>query len=115
LVSAGAAKLDDPEERDAFRMSVLDLEGRAAALQGRTRVAVSKLQEAIALDDRRPPLGPVQGVAPRERLGELLLAQKKAPEALALFRRALELRPRRGRALLGAARAATALKDPAAA
>jgi tetratricopeptide (TPR) repeat protein len=115
LVSTGAAKLDDPEERDALRMSALDLEGRAAALQGRAKVALAKLQEAIVLDDRRPPLGPVQGVSPRERLGELLLGQKKAREALAQFRRALELRPRRGRALLGAARAAAALKDPAAA
>src|SRR5262245_56832475 len=113
-VSRLTAKLD-PELRDFYQMTALELKARAAALRGQHKTALTTLQQAIAIDDRRPPLGPVQGVAPRERLGELLLAQGKPAEALAVYRRALELRPNRGRALLGAARAARAVNDPAAA
>ncbi|HEY7375486.1 MAG TPA: hypothetical protein VIF57_25235 [Polyangia bacterium] len=102
-------------ERDFWRAAELDLAGRAAALRGDRKSAVSKLTAAIEIDERRPPLGPVQGVTPRERLADLLLAAGRAAEALENYRRVLELHPRRSRALYGAARAAAAAHDPAAA
>lgn len=70
---------------------------------------------------RRPPRRSPHAVTPGptlpayELLGDLLLAQKQPTEALAAYRGALELYPRRYNAILGAARAAAASGDAAAA
>lgn len=94
---------------------------RARALQARATAlrdlgaGLTQLQAAADLEEKTlPPCGPVDGVTACERLGELLLANGRAPAALAAFRRTLELHPRRGRALFWAARAAAAAHDPAA-
>jgi tetratricopeptide (TPR) repeat protein len=110
--AAAADGPDDSELRDGLQRRELELRGRLAALRGDEKAAVAKLQEAVALDERRPPSGPVQGVTSRERLGDLYLAAGQPAEALTAYRRVLELHPRRGRALAAAVRAATAAKDP---
>jgi len=104
----------DPEQRDLWRERELELRGRAAALRGDAKGAVATLESAIVLDERTPPTGPVQGVTARERLADLYLATDRPAESLAACRKVLDLHPRRGRALAGAVRAATAAKDPAA-
>jgi tetratricopeptide (TPR) repeat protein len=101
-------------ERDFWQTAELEIRGRAAAVRGNVEAAIAKLKTAIEIDERRPPLGPVQGVTPRERLADLLLAKGRASEALQNYKRVLELHPRRARALLGMARAAAAVRDPAA-
>jgi cytochrome c-type biogenesis protein CcmH/NrfG len=75
---------------------------------------VGILRSAATLDESVPASGVVGDILPRERLGEYLLGQGRAPEALAELRRALRLHPRRARSLLGAARAARAARDPSA-
>jgi len=101
-------------ERDFWRVAELEITGRAAALGGNMETAIAKLKTAIEIDERRPPLGPIQGVGPRERLGDLLLSVGRGSEALEHYRRAIDLHPGRGRALYGAARAAAAARDAAA-
>jgi tetratricopeptide (TPR) repeat protein len=101
-------------ERDFWRTAELEIRGRGVALKGNVETAIANLKASIEIDERRPPLGPVQGVTPRERLADLLLAKGRASEALENYRRVLELHPRRARALLGMARAASAVRDPAA-
>ena len=112
---AQVASAEKPEEREVWREREVELRGRAAALRGDAQAAIVKLEAAIAIDERTPPSGPVQGVTARERLADLYLATGKPAEALSAYRRVLELHPRRGRALAGAARAAAAAKDPSAA
>jgi tetratricopeptide (TPR) repeat protein len=78
--------------------------------------AVALLREAAALEEGLPlEYGPPDVVKPtHELLGEMLLAQGKAPEAQQEFVRALALAPRRTLSLLGLARAAAAAADTAA-
>jgi tetratricopeptide (TPR) repeat protein len=102
-------------ERDFWRVAELEITGRAAALGGNMETAIAKLKTAIDIDERRPPLGPIEGVSPRERLGDLLLSAGRGSEALEHYRRTLDLHPGRGRALYGAARAAAAARDGSAA
>jgi tetratricopeptide (TPR) repeat protein len=109
------SKLTDPYARDGLKQSELELRGRRAAQQGKLEEALTKLRAATELEEREPPSGPAFGVTARERLGEVLLANRRAAEALAAFRRSLELHPRRARALVWAAKAATATGDTAAA
>jgi tetratricopeptide (TPR) repeat protein len=101
-------------EHDFWQASELEIRGRVAGLKGNLETATAKLKAAIDIDERRPPSGPVQGVTPRERLADLLLAKGRASEALQNYRRVLDLHPRRARALLGTARAAAAVRDHAA-
>lgn len=101
--------------RNGWRALELELHARAAALRGDQDAAIAQLQAAIAIEERAPSPGPVIGVTARERLGDLWLAARRPADALREYRRTLELHPRRGRALFGAASAATALQDPSAA
>lgn len=106
----------EERRRDAWLPMERALRGRIAALLGDTDRAVDLIAGAADIEDREPPSGPVEkGVSARERLGEVLLAARRPAPALREFRRALDLHPRRARALLGCARAATAAGDTAAA
>jgi tetratricopeptide (TPR) repeat protein len=100
---------------NGWRAIELELRARAAALRGDQDAALAQLQAAIAIEERTPSPGPVIGVTARERLGDLWLAAGRPADALREYRRTLELHPRRGRALFGAASAASALDDPSAA
>jgi hypothetical protein len=99
---------------NGWRASELELRARAAALRGDQDAALAQLQAAIAIEEGAPAPGPVTGVTARERLGDLWLAAHRPADALREYRRTLELHPRRGRALFGAATTAAALHDPSA-
>ncbi|HXI58566.1 MAG TPA: tetratricopeptide repeat protein [Polyangia bacterium] len=111
-----AATLTNEDQRaDAWRAIEGQLRGRATVLRGGLDVGLKMLTEAADLEDRWVPSGPVEtSVSARERLGEVLLAAGRPRDALAAFRRALALHPRRARVLLGCARAATAAGEPTA-
>ncbi|MDB4966274.1 MAG: uncharacterized protein JWN44_1963 [Myxococcales bacterium] len=111
---AKVAATMEKHDRDGWRGGELELRGRAAALRGDEKAGIAQLRAAIALEERTPPTDPVQGVTARERLGDILLAGGHAKEALEEYRRALEMHPRRGRALWRAAQAATAANDSSA-
>ena len=99
--------------RDVWRILELTARGRAIAMRGDVETGRKMIEEAADCEDREAPSGPVErGVTARERLGELFIALGRPKDAEHEFRRALELHPRRARALLGCARAATAAGDP---
>jgi hypothetical protein len=103
----------------ATQVDVLDKEAKAwqlAAADG-TAQAVQLLRQAADEEDavEKLPVTPGPIVPAREQLGELLLQQSRAKEALREFRAALVLAPGRRGALLGAAEAADAIGDTQAA
>lgn len=75
------------------------------------------MREAAELEASTPkaPVTPGPTLPAYEQLGDLLAERKQPAEALAAYRRSLELYPRRFNSLLGAARAAQAAGDQAAA
>lgn len=116
--AAGAARVDDAYGGSMTVPAVLEKELRAMLRAGDGDIpgAIALLKEAAAQEDAIPSeYGPPDIVKPtHELLGEVLLAAKRPAEAVAEFRRALELAPGRSRALLGLARAAAASGDKAA-
>jgi tetratricopeptide (TPR) repeat protein len=104
----------DRENLEEWQIRNLELDARAAELDRKPNDALTALRRAVALEESVPAAGPVTDILARERVGELLLRQNRAAEALQEFRRVLVIHPRHARALLGAARAATAAGDPAA-
>ncbi len=103
----------------ATQVDVLDKEAKAwrlAATGGATE-AVQLLRQAADEEDavEKLPVTPGPVVPAREQLGELLLQQRQAKEALREFRAALALAPGRRGALLGGAEAAEAIGDTQAA
>jgi tetratricopeptide (TPR) repeat protein len=111
-LDAAQAKMEK-EPAEGWHIGQLELAARADELRGKNPEAA--LRQAVALEEKEPPSGPAGSVTARERLGELLLAQGKFADALAEFRKSLELHPRRSRSLLGAARAAERAHDAGAA
>jgi tetratricopeptide (TPR) repeat protein len=105
------------EELFARNIRVLRLELNAwlahAAGQGESSVAL--MREAVELEAATPKHAVTPGpILPAyELLGDLLMQQKQAAEALAAYRMSLEHYPGRFNSLLGAARAAAALGDAA--
>jgi hypothetical protein len=69
------------------------------------------MREAVALEEStpKPPVTPAPTIPASELLGDLLLAQGRASDALVAYERSLARYPRRLNSLLGAARAARAL------
>ncbi|HVF45396.1 MAG TPA: hypothetical protein VM936_20380 [Pyrinomonadaceae bacterium] len=80
---------------------------------GRRESALALMREAAELEDSTPKHAVTPGptLPARELLGDMLSEQKREAEALAAYKRSLELYPRRFNGLLGAARAARALGD----
>jgi tetratricopeptide (TPR) repeat protein len=103
------------EELFARNVRVLRLELNAwlAHEDGQGESSVALMREAAALEASTPKHAVTPGpIFPaHELLGDLLMEQKQAAEALAAYRLSLELYPRRFNGLLGAARAARALDD----
>jgi tetratricopeptide (TPR) repeat protein len=90
-----------------------ELAALLAVARGRGDEAVARMQEALVLDRQLPPpLGLPRPIKPASELfGEILLELGRPREAAAAFERALEHWPNRSLALLGLARASTALGD----
>jgi hypothetical protein len=64
----------------------------------------------LETDTPKPAVTPAPTLPALEQLGDLLLEQKRPAQALAAYRRSLELYPRRRNSLLGAQRADSALR-----
>jgi len=99
------------------RVMELQLLGLAARASGRSEDGIALLREALELERSLPfEFGPPLVLIPSgELLGEVLLAEARAPEAERSFRMTLEVAPGRWTALEGQARAQEALGDQAAA
>jgi tetratricopeptide (TPR) repeat protein len=98
-----------------IRMLRLELSGWLSHLEGQSAAAVKHLSEAAELEVSTPKHAVTPGptLPAHELLGDLLMEQKRAADALAAYKRSLTLYPKRFNSLLGAARAARALGDEA--
>jgi tetratricopeptide (TPR) repeat protein len=107
------------EDLFARNIEVLRLELNAwlAHMAGEEEASVSLMQETVELEASTPKHAVTPGptLPAQELLGDLLMEQKQPAEALAAYKRSLELYPRRLNSLLGAARAARAQGDEASA
>lgn len=103
----------DPRLGDHLAVQSDMLEALVDAHEGRMDVAVKRVRAAAEAHDAIPfQFGPPRtGKPPRELLGELLLRQGNATDALAAFDQALQQAPDRALSLLGRARALKALGD----
>jgi tetratricopeptide (TPR) repeat protein len=107
-----AAMREAGEDLFARNIRVLRLELSAwiAHAEGQRQASVALMREAAELEVSTPKHAVTPGptVPAHELLGDLLMEQKQPAEALAAYRRSIELYPGRFNALLGAARAARA-------
>lgn len=103
------------EELFARNIQILRLELGAwlAHVERQRESGVALMREAAELEASTPkaPVTPGPTLPAHELLGDLLTEQKQPAEALAAYKRSMELYPRRFNSLLGAARAAHALGD----
>lgn len=93
-----------------MEVMALSVEAQLQATRGAFDRATELMREATKIEEgMSPPSGPPDLIKPSHELfGEILLKAGKAAEAQAQFEVALQRQPNRARALLGAARAATA-------
>jgi hypothetical protein len=122
---AASARLDELETaaRNAgeglfarsIRVLALELHAWTAHAQGQEEFGVQLLQEAADLESSTPKHAVTPGptLPANELLGDLLTVQNQPAAALASYQRSMELYPRRFNSVLGAARAARALGEPA--
>lgn len=96
-----------------IRVLQLELDAWIAHAEGRGDASIALMRQAVELEASTPKhaVTPAPTLPAPELLGDLLMEQEQPSDALAAYRRALELYPRRFNALLGAARAAHALDD----
>jgi tetratricopeptide (TPR) repeat protein len=115
LEALEAATSKAGEDLFARNIRVLRLEMSAwiARLSEQDDSAVALMREAAELESSTPKHAVTPGPAlpADELLGDLLMAQDKPTDAVASYRRSLELYPRRFNSLLGAAQASRALGD----
>jgi tetratricopeptide (TPR) repeat protein len=91
----------------------LELSAWLAHTERQSASSVALMREAAELEQSTPKhaVTPAPTLPAHELLGDLFLEQTKPAEALAAYKRSIELYPRRFNGLLGAARAARALGD----
>ncbi len=91
----------------------LELDAWRAHASKDAKSSLALMREAAELETSTPKAAVTPGptLPAHEQLGDLLLAQNQPADALAAYKRSLELYPRRFNSLQGAARAAQALKD----
>ncbi len=96
-----------------IRVLRLELNAWLAHVEGQRESSVALMREAGELEASTPKHAVTPGptLPAHELLGDLLMEQKQPAEALAAYKRSMELYPRRFNGLLGAARAARALGD----
>ena len=100
-----------------IRVLRLELSAWVAHLERQQDKSVELMREAAALETSTPKhaVTPAPTLPAYELLGELFLELKQPADALAAFRKSLELYPRRFNSLYGAARAARLAGDKASA
>jgi hypothetical protein len=97
---------------DAHEASLLArAHGAAKPTPADAKKIIESLELFVKVEDERPIAGPPFVEPPRELLASALLAAGRAKDAYAIAERALEQRPNRALAVLGAARAAKAAGD----
>ena len=96
-----------------IRLLHLELGAWIAHAEGRRDTAVAMMREAAALETSTPKhaVTPAPTLPAHELLGDMLLEQQRASDALAAYRGSLELYPARLNSLLGAARSAREIGD----
>jgi len=96
-----------------IRVLRLELDAWIGHAAGQREASVALMREAAELEASTPkhPVTPGPTLPAHELLGDLLMEQGRPTEALAAYRRSIEVYPRRFNSLLGAARAARALGD----
>lgn len=96
-----------------IRVLRLEVDAWLAYAGGREDESRTLMREAAGLEDSTPKHAVTPGptLPAHELMGDLLMEQKRPAEALAEYRRSLELYPRRFNSMLGAARAARAHGD----
>jgi tetratricopeptide (TPR) repeat protein len=89
---------------------LLELQAWGAHAEQDDKASLALMRAAVDLEESTPKhaVTPAPTLPADELLGDLFLAQKRPTEALAAYKRSLELYPRRFNSLLGAARAARA-------
>lgn len=114
-LEAAARKTGEDLFARNIRMLRLELNAWLAHVERHEDSAVALMREAAELEASTPKHAVTPGptLPAHELLGDLLMEQGQRAEALAAYRRSLELYPRRFNGLLGAARAARALGDEA--
>jgi len=96
-----------------IQMLRLELNAWLAHVERHEESSVALMREAAELEASTPKHAVTPGptLPAHELLGDLLMEQNQPAEALAAYKRSMELYPRRFNGLLGAARAAQALGD----
>jgi tetratricopeptide (TPR) repeat protein len=96
-----------------IRVLRLELNAWLAHVEGHRESSVRLMREAAEIEVSTPKHAVTPGptLPAYELLGDLLMEQKQPADALASYKRSLELSPHRFNSLLGAARAASALGD----
>ena len=96
-----------------IRVLRLEVEAWIAHAERRTAASLALMREAAELEHATPKHAVTPGptLPANEVWGDLLADQGNHKEALAMYRRSLELYPRRFNSLLGAARSAVASDD----
>ncbi|MBV8757049.1 MAG: hypothetical protein JO257_07235 [Deltaproteobacteria bacterium] len=104
-----------------FRVQVAEsaaktIEAAIAEGRGDRAAAITLLRDAVAAEDKAPPLGepPAWPFSARQRLGAVLLADGKPADAATAYREDLAKHPHNGWALWGLATALDAQHDPGA-
>lgn len=97
------------------RMLHLELNAWIAHVTGQRATSIALLNEAAALEAATPKAAvtPAPTLPAEELLGDMLMEQDRATEALAAYARSSDLYPNRFNSLLGAARAARGAGDSA--
>jgi tetratricopeptide (TPR) repeat protein len=115
LVSLSQEAGQHPFAKLIITLQAREAESFAAEAAGDSENAVTKLKEAVAIEDSiddlsQPPYPPIPA---NELYGYLLLDLKRPDEAATCFERVLQRTPNRPRAIFGLARAAQARGDDA--
>lgn len=115
LADLETATRQSGEELFARNIQILRLELQAwiAHVKANPGTSDSLMRKAVELEVSTPkaPVTPGPTLPALELMGDLLMEQNQPSEALVSYRRSLGLYPKRFNSLLGAARAAHALKD----
>ena len=107
----------DSAHEDLFARNIrvlrLSVSAWLAHAQGDEGASVAMMRDAAELEAATPKhaVTPAPTIPAHELLGDLLMERRRPADALAAYRRSLELYPRRLNGLLGAARAARAAGD----
>jgi tetratricopeptide (TPR) repeat protein len=118
-MAAEEMKAPDADPEDVKDLGILgkELNALVSGEGGDMQTAIAQVREAAETFDAMPiDFGPPATVKPPdELLGELLLREKRYPDARKAFDRSLQSAPRRVESLMGLARAESAMGDDAAA